>query len=462
MSYLASIGQFNSTFLQSGKFKHQHCRRFKLFPFVANNNSPIVLDLSRVIGKYLSVIGRKKPVFINCDTLLDQMIAETEISTPQMQKQFRDIIRRLFFDDNNNLHPLNIGMLSHIVPQDTAEERVADYLIDVLGNQYQLRQVVDDAFRRSEKHCHVLERLLNKRLLAEPSTASGEPSYYQIITALQERFEEDFKYVLGNKELSQNYLVKLLEFYYFIYTAHVCLQLECFGNGDRNTCDLYFSLDWETTNQSRKCYEHGWRKLQPAVKHMYAHAVSLEILNQTANNDRVYDYIALQRMATASSEADWAIGEQIGILTNEYRKVITDCPTMTALPKDEHADGVTAAAMRYLFKNVKTQFELTDRKRPYDAYAKQFETFAQQHFLKARGRSGQMLNLTEELLIFLTIICTKDEEHMRLNSVFEEFEARGVYLDLVSKKSVIEYYEKLNLIEKKSDSGDAMYVKRIL
>ena len=73
-----------------------------------------------------------------------------------------------------------------------------------------------------------------------------------------------------------------------------------------------------------------------------------------------------------------------------------------------------------------------------------------------------MLNLTEETLIFLTKLCIKNQEQMRLNDVFDEFERRGVFLDSYSKEQVAGYYEKLNLIEKKSDSGDAKYVKRIL
>lgn len=82
--------------------------------------------------------------------------------------------------------------------------------------------------------------------------------------------------------------------------------------------------------------------------------------------------------------------------------------------------------------------------------------------MKNRGRSGLMLNLSEETLIFLTKICIKNQEQMRLKDVFQAFESRGVFLDSISKEQVANYYEKLNLIEKKSDSGDAKYVKRIL
>ena len=73
-----------------------------------------------------------------------------------------------------------------------------------------------------------------------------------------------------------------------------------------------------------------------------------------------------------------------------------------------------------------------------------------------------MLTLTEEMLLFLTKISIKNHDRLRLKDVFEEFRLRGIYLDDTSKDEITAYYEKLNLIEKKSDSGDAKYVKRIL
>lgn len=97
----------------------------------------------------------------------------------------------------------------------------------------------------------------------------------------------------------------------------------------------------------------------------------------------------------------------------------------------------------------------------YNSYAKFFEKLAL-GFLKNRGRSGRVLNISEELLIFLTKICIKDKEQIRLVDLFSEFERRGVFLDNSSKNAVSEYYEKLNVIEKKSDSGDAKYVRKIL
>lgn len=70
--------------------------------------------------------------------------------------------------------------------------------------------------------------------------------------------------------------------------------------------------------------------------------------------------------------------------------------------------------------------------------------------------------MTERDVIFLTKICLRNEEKIRLVDLYKEYERRGLYLDNTSKEYLQEFFTKLNLIDKKSDSGDAQYVKRIL
>ena len=65
-------------------------------------------------------------------------------------------------------------------------------------------------------------------------------------------------------------------------------------------------------------------------------------------------------------------------------------------------------------------------------------------------------------MIFLTKICLRDEEKIRLNDLYKAYEYRGIFLDSTTKEYLQDFFTKLNLIDKKSDSGDAQYVKRIL
>ena len=83
-------------------------------------------------------------------------------------------------------------------------------------------------------------------------------------------------------------------------------------------------------------------------------------------------------------------------------------------------------------------------------------------WIKDRKKSGLVLNLTERDIIFLTKLAIGENEKIRLNDMFKEYEKRGVYLDQTSKEILQDYFTKLNIIDKKSDSGDAQYVRRIL
>ena len=88
--------------------------------------------------------------------------------------------------------------------------------------------------------------------------------------------------------------------------------------------------------------------------------------------------------------------------------------------------------------------------------------FVQKNFAKRRGQLGYNLNITEDDIILMTKICINNNEKLKLNKLFEEFELRGLFFDRDSKMKIVQLYEKLNLLEKKSDSGDAQYVKSVL
>lgn len=64
--------------------------------------------------------------------------------------------------------------------------------------------------------------------------------------------------------------------------------------------------------------------------------------------------------------------------------------------------------------------------------------------------------------MFTRLILLEYDGKIRLTKLFEEFEKRGLLFDRESKKHIIELFEKMNLLEKRSDSGDAQYVKYIL
>ena len=463
MKYRLSLESFDKSFAvkeDGKKLTHYSGNRFKLFPFIANNNSTPVCDLDSIVGRYISQVEKINPQQITVEELTAKLREDTEIA-PGAEELFQQVVKSNYYDRNGRIRPINLRMITQIPCEESSARKVADYLVDVLGDEKALKISVDSATSILEEQSNVLEKFIISKLESKPLPVRDTAAYQRITNALHKKYEEDFEYILGSRNRISDYLISLLEFYYFTYTAQAILQLNRFLQGDRDNCiPLYFCLDWEKTSLNRLCYTQGWGMLQGILNSIFAHAIVLEILNQTENDCGSVDYIRLNEFIQEDGE-DHRIFEELKVLTDRYRNAITDCPEMSELNRQVATESETATEVRFLFESVRTQFENTQRNRPYTAYADKFSEYAKK-FLKRRGRSGMMLNLTEETLIFLTKVCIKDQEKMRLNDVFTEFELRGVYLDNISKEQVMHYYEKLNLIEKKSDSGDAQYVKRIL
>ncbi len=461
MKYQLNTDLFDENFLNTnGKLTHKQGNYFKLFPFITTPNSPIVEDLDNLVGRILCEIEGISPQDVSVEELINKLKQKTEIEVGQ-EDAFHELIKQLFFDENGKIRPINIRLLEQIITEESSEKRIADYLVDVLGKKDRMKALIKNANDSLMARSNVLESLVFSQLSFKNRQSDDYLEYYRVVDTFVSKFEEDFAYILESNSRTREYLIPLFEFYYFVYTSQTCLQLDRFLDGERDSIvPLYFSLDWEKTSLSRKCYTEGWQILQRSIRRIFAHSITLEILNLSEESSDRVDYIAINKFLEEHPEEEAYLAENIKVLTDKYRSAITDCPEMNELIP---ASGPSSAEkeVAYLFNSVKTQFENTGRERAYDSYANKFEYYCSK-YLKSRGRSGLILNLTEETLIFLTKLSIKNNETMRLVDVFNEFEARGIFLDDISKDQVAEYYEKLNLIEKKSDSGDAKYVKRIL
>ena len=98
---------------------------------------------------------------------------------------------------------------------------------------------------------------------------------------------------------------------------------------------------------------------------------------------------------------------------------------------------------------------------PKSRYAKNLEEISKKYVIKRRGSYGYVLNMNRDMLLVITALCVKDKK-IKLNQLFNEYERRGIYFDRYSKEEIVNFLTKLNLIDKKSYSGDAQYVKPVL
>lgn len=444
------------------KFRHNHAQHIKIFPFLTTDNSTIVTDLNTVVGEYLRLVKGQETV---CKSLDDTLAKITELlDVEETEKSVAlQIIKAMYWDVHGQIHPNGVDFMCYIPCKDSNKIRVAHYLCSVLGERTEIHRITNSAVDKAASQANVLERFVLDALKTDSQQGKELEPYFVIHHAPGKTFAQDLDFILENATRTKEYLVDLLEFYYFFYTSQATLALSRFEHGSRDEIvPLFFRLDWEKTSKSRDCYNHGWQYLLPKIKDQFCHAITLEILNQNSSGEQ-FDYIAIREYVETNDLAE-AVADQIRPICELYRQAIKNisaCKELDTLEKNGQL-GTPYDEIHFLYDSVRSQFRNTERGSASDRYVKHFENFCHEKFLKFRGTSGSMLTITEEMLIFLTKLVIKNNEQMSLNEVFRQFEMRGVFLDQPSKDEVIWFYTKLNLIEKKSDSGDAQYVKRIL
>ncbi|MDE6209990.1 MAG: DNA phosphorothioation-dependent restriction protein DptG [Lachnospiraceae bacterium] len=470
MEYRFSEEKFKESFnakdrtiksVDSIRITHRPDGQFKLFPYKASGKAqaPIVAELEDVVSSFFREALNKKTEPIEYNTLCDDLLKEIDIEDEDID-YFKDMIQSLFFNVDNFVAS-NFGLYPYqTTTNNKSAENLAHFLFSVLDMDADACKKIEAA--KNEYKFNVLEDMVIKTIESNKvKEAYKMADYFTVKDDIQKRFKSDFYFMLESGMTSLEDLANLLSIYYFYYVSQTCIILDQFCVGKRNGEEkLYYALDWEKVSKNRKCCEEGWDKLQSSINHMFSHAITLEILNQT-DFDEMLDYISLGELAKISSFMDEEIAKEIEEAEKIYCSYVGDFKEFSSISRKE-AGSKTETAIMHLYRCVEAQFLKTDRRRANQFYNEKFSEFCKERWVKNRKKSGLVLNLTERDVIFLTKICIRNEEKIRLIDLFKEYEQRGIYLDNTSKEYLQEFYTKLNLIDKKSDSGDAQYVKRIL
>lgn len=442
-------------------FKHENNTLFKDLPFIVKDKL-VTTEFTGVVGEYARILtGQKLKEEVNEEQVLNKIGDHVQCDQgSREQYQLSQIVKHLYFNDQGELVRFSNKAILY-TNANTNDKKIAQFLFDVLHqdiNSEEVKAIFE------EDADNVLDSLMYELLPDLDQKSKYEQSYIGLVPYVSKMFIKDFQFLLKDKECFQKYLKNLLSYYYFFYISQLSLKYGQMFKADYNKVEeLFFTVEWEKMSKSRNGYDFGWKKLEPHVRKLFSHSKLLEMINQDDADKHTPDENAdYRRIAEELREIKQTnFGEDIKYLIDTYKRNITDC-TFEKVAYEQVYDEEILNDIKYLFECIDMQFRESDRSRAYTGYSNWFVEFCKKNILKNRRSLGYTLNLTEEDIIFLTKICIKKEEKMKLKDLFKEFEHRGIMLDQKTKQEINEYYEKLNLIEKKSDSGDAQYVKGIL
>lgn len=455
--YKIDLNKIRESFKFTGKgLTHRQGNKYKLLPYAANEKT-LVSDFSGVLGAFSRFISDKelKEEF-NINSFINEVtdeIAEYEGDTSK--ETFKDIIRSMFID-GNNLVDFHIKTINYI-SSTNADEKIARFLYSTLFDE-SLKDKVKIHYDRNVNN--ILYKLVLKALpeLKEKSFTTNEYKCY--MPFIKELFKKDFEFLIENEDIYKNSLKRFIEYYYMFYVSQLAIKLNKFEKADLTKADkIYYTLGWESTSKNRTAYKFGWDLLKNNVNSLFSHAIVLEMLNHHGL-DKQLGYVDLAKIYSDMNTEE--ISNEIEEIFNAYINEIKDKPWGEFKENNRNTEINGFKSVYKLFDAVEYQFIKSTRTRAYDSYKNWFIKFVYDNFAKRRGSLGYNLNMTEDDIILMTKICIKNKERMKLNALFDEFELRGMFFDRDSKIKIIQLYEKLNLLEKKSDSGDAQYVRSVL
>lgn len=406
-----------------------------------------------VTGEVARLINSKKLVKdFNIERYIDNIINEVECKHEEDKKYLRELISDYLIDKGGDIKVFHANIFNYLQFTDdkegVGEKDIAKFLYDVLFlNNDEIKKIFEDTDNKNM----ITKLILNK--LSGLEKQSSDVKYENKLKFITKIATEDFNFMLKNKEFFLKNFPNLLAYYYFYYITQFSIKInkKFSTEVDYNKPEeIYYLLDWERASKNRRSDIKGYRYIKEESKNLLININLVEHLNALFNV-RGYALVEIKKMFDEASDVEKLnYLETIQQWIKEYRTNFSLDEIETPLEFE--------SLINCLINSLSEKIEQATMSR----YALSIEEIGKRYFLKRRGSAyGYMLNLTQEMVLLLTAISIK-EEKITLKSLFTEYERRGVYLDQYSKELVIELLVKLNLVDKKSDSGDAQYVKTIL
>lgn len=453
-------GGVNDIFDEVKNKSKKHIRDDALVPFKTKTDKNQYEDFSGVVGAFsriLSGISAKKTLDIKM--MKNKMRQKMDDCSDEDFEILFHIVENMYFD-KNKLIPINTRALSYI-ECNISRQQVAEYLFSLFVDSTDLKEKYK-AMEESED-TNVLQKLVFESLENDNTDSIVNITHADcFLPYVKEVFVKDFEVLLTNTTLYQDNIYRFLAYYYMFYVSQLAVKLSKFEHGNRNEIEKVFvTLYEEVVTKVRPGYEYGWKYVKDKVGHMFSHSVVLEMLSHNVQNAHL-DYIGYFNHFNKSIN-DEKVADEIKHIREQYMNWIQLDYSGCKHNVEKDTTCATSTEIKKLFETIDYQFINGGRRSHYNGYNKKFIDFVQKNFGKFRGIYGYTLSVHEsDIVMFTRLILFENDGKIRLAKLFDEFAKRGLLFDRESKKHIVELFEKMNVIEKRSDSGDAQYVKYIL
>lgn len=274
---------------------------------------------------------------------------------------------------------------------------------------------------------------------------------------LSDCFRKDLLFLSSKPKYMLSELQNFLTVYGFLYCSQLALNLREWREGIPKPKPLYFIMDNEKASTERtEIQRSGWRSFHDAAEYLFPMLSMLENLQLDDKNEKKQP---LWRMAESlkleeDSEPFMEAIKKFAYVFKEQRNL------STALKQSNDVLDWIDNLMKLAIDQFKKGLVDSTRHDINKKYIKELELQIGETFIQSRGRAGRVLVLNQDTIILLTNIAIGKEEKLRFHELILAFEGRGIYFDKQTQLKLIEFYERIGNVDRMSDSGDAVYVRK--
>lgn len=385
----------------------------------------------------------------------------------------KSVLRDSYFDrDSGSLRRFcteSLLCLTH--PSNPHKKNVTS--LDALGDFFSEIFITDEERGKlksvGQGELHLLDQEMQKALEIQdqPRAVSSVPVRRYFESELIASFRKDIESLSRNAATLLTHVDAVVRMYLFHYITEVVRHLSATVRSlpgkveDEELRGLYYILEGERSSSSRLSVTNGWASVRDVFSDVFSHINCLEVLNHIRVNDRdALDYTDIagnetDEMLTAVKQ----VARDFASTASRWRKGAFSRGG-DLLNGIEQADS-SAVAVNELWKWINFEIKNTGRDRIWKNVGKWFEEFAYGSLLQQRGRVGYLAVLPLRylhLLVFFAVMAS-GQERIRLKEFWSALLQRGIRFDETTKGAVVENLESIGVLETRSDSGDARYVR---
>lgn len=418
---------------------------------VRNKNNNINWQI--VTGLILSYALKRKIDAYNIEQFRED--CKAHLQTLIDEPTFWPVLERMYFSSQDIFRISPLFLLFHaqfdaekINAGSTTDKRLGTLFANLMRG-FSLNYPIQDKLNFIEQQ--MLNKLNEKiKLLGEGPFAEEQPYLPYMVTC----FQSDLAFLADHPQYLLQELTNTLRLYAFSWCAQLALNLDNWRDGEPQSKSLFFILDTEKASSERdQIKRFGYKWFASQCEKLFPILSALEVLQWGKGAKKRPLWQVYQDALNDSDPSSQTLNN-----LNNYLQDFIEDRQLTSRDRATNLDN----AFKQLLSVAIEQFQgkKSERASVNRKYINELESQICSDFIQVRGRAGKVLVLNQDRLLLLTNLTVGKNKKLRLHELLRGFEQRGFYLDNQSTQMLVAFYERMGNVERMSDSGDAVYVRK--